>query len=297
MTSVDKRVLILQNARKLFLEQGYKSTSIQSIATESGISKGAIYLYFSSKDEILLAIFRMIEEKVWTEIERINQNLSLSAKEKYRQQIITFYNEILENLQFNQMMLSESGVELSEAFYNYAREYRYKLQIVQEQSIINIYGEDLRPWIGDIVISINGVMQEFDASIVLDGLKLVSENLAEYICEVTDILVLGVLKRKPAQLFKQENKKTREEFLKKIKQDKKDAVSELFSSIVEKAEKLKLSIEKKDSLDETLKLLKDALETKNLNKTLLKALLFNLVEFSQLKNLRLQLLELLDIRV
>ena len=51
--SLNKRLQILNSAKKLFLELGYKSTTIQSIATESGISKGAVYLYFKSKEAIL----------------------------------------------------------------------------------------------------------------------------------------------------------------------------------------------------------------------------------------------------
>ncbi|MCW9000303.1 MAG: TetR/AcrR family transcriptional regulator, partial [Kangiellaceae bacterium] len=206
---MDKKTKILTCAKQLFLEQGYKSTSIQTIANESGISKGAVYLYFNSKDEILLAIFRMLEEAVWQKVAEINSDPNLSAREKFRRQIVTFYNEILENLQFNQMMLNESGVELSEAFYNYAREYRYKLQNVQEQSLLNIYGESVRPWISDLVISINGIMQEFDASILLDNLELQSEQLADFVCHVADSIVAGLLETKPEPIFGDEARKIR----------------------------------------------------------------------------------------
>ena len=60
----DKRDRILESAKALFLEQGYQTTSIQSIADKAQISKGAIYIYFKSKQEILLAIlssFRRID--------------------------------------------------------------------------------------------------------------------------------------------------------------------------------------------------------------------------------------------
>ena len=41
---------ILTTASKLFLEKGYEKTSLQDIIRETGLSKGAIYHHFSSKD-------------------------------------------------------------------------------------------------------------------------------------------------------------------------------------------------------------------------------------------------------
>ena len=46
------RQQILQAAYALFLSQGYHGTSMRSIATQAGISLGAIYNHFESKEEI-----------------------------------------------------------------------------------------------------------------------------------------------------------------------------------------------------------------------------------------------------
>jgi len=51
-----KRDEILDAAEKLFFSQGYEQTTIQDIATASEFAKGTIYLYFSAKAEIYLAI-------------------------------------------------------------------------------------------------------------------------------------------------------------------------------------------------------------------------------------------------
>jgi len=49
----DVRALILEQAKKLFYEQGYGRITIRKIAREIGYSPATIYLYFKSKDEIL----------------------------------------------------------------------------------------------------------------------------------------------------------------------------------------------------------------------------------------------------
>ncbi len=47
---------ILQAAEDLFARKGYHETSMDDIVKESGLSKGAIYGYFDSKQEIFLAL-------------------------------------------------------------------------------------------------------------------------------------------------------------------------------------------------------------------------------------------------
>ena len=47
---------ILQSAAALFSQNGYHMTSMDDIVNESGLSKGAIYGYFKSKDDLFLAL-------------------------------------------------------------------------------------------------------------------------------------------------------------------------------------------------------------------------------------------------
>lgn len=50
---VESRKKIIETALKLFGTYGYVNTSIAQIAKEAGISKGLMYNYFNSKDELL----------------------------------------------------------------------------------------------------------------------------------------------------------------------------------------------------------------------------------------------------
>ena len=48
---------ILEAAQRLFLEKGYDNTTIQDIVNElGGLSKGAVYHHFKSKEEIMDAV-------------------------------------------------------------------------------------------------------------------------------------------------------------------------------------------------------------------------------------------------
>ena len=53
----ETEVLILDAARKVFLENGFDGTTMQMIANESGINKALLHYYFRSKDRLFEAVF------------------------------------------------------------------------------------------------------------------------------------------------------------------------------------------------------------------------------------------------
>ncbi|MBQ8039961.1 MAG: TetR/AcrR family transcriptional regulator [Lachnospiraceae bacterium] len=56
--SAQKRNLILENAKNVFVERGFKNVTMKDIIDASGISRGGLYLYFSSTKEIFLEVLK-----------------------------------------------------------------------------------------------------------------------------------------------------------------------------------------------------------------------------------------------
>ena len=52
----ERKALIIKHAFNVFSEKGYSNTTVDDIVKASGVSKGGIYTYFKSKEEIFLAI-------------------------------------------------------------------------------------------------------------------------------------------------------------------------------------------------------------------------------------------------
>ena len=66
----ERRAQLLGLARRAFAERSYDDVSIDDLAREAKISKGLLYHYFSSKDEVLQTVFR----ENWAELlERFEQ--------------------------------------------------------------------------------------------------------------------------------------------------------------------------------------------------------------------------------
>ena len=55
--SRDKRERILKAAVKVFARNGFHATRVSEVAKAAGVADGTIYLYFKSKDELLVSLF------------------------------------------------------------------------------------------------------------------------------------------------------------------------------------------------------------------------------------------------
>ena len=58
MRDPDKPQQIIEAAVRVFARKGYYNSRVSDIASEAGIAAGTIYLYFKTKDDILVTLFR-----------------------------------------------------------------------------------------------------------------------------------------------------------------------------------------------------------------------------------------------
>jgi AcrR family transcriptional regulator len=58
----DTRRKIYEAAMELFREKGFEPTTMRDIAAKAGVALGGAYYYFSSKDAIVLAFYREMQE-------------------------------------------------------------------------------------------------------------------------------------------------------------------------------------------------------------------------------------------
>ena len=76
---------ILDVASSLFLEKGYEHTSIQDIINNlGGLSKGAIYHHFKSKEEILIAVTERMTAESNHMLAQIRDASGINGREKLR---------------------------------------------------------------------------------------------------------------------------------------------------------------------------------------------------------------------
>jgi TetR/AcrR family fatty acid metabolism transcriptional regulator len=73
MRDPDKPQQIVDAALKVFARNGFYNSRVSDIAREAGIASGTIYLYFKTKDEILVTLFR---EKMAAWVARVRREIA-----------------------------------------------------------------------------------------------------------------------------------------------------------------------------------------------------------------------------
>ncbi|MCM1065336.1 MAG: TetR/AcrR family transcriptional regulator [Eubacterium sp.] len=61
--SIQKRRYILETARKVFMEKGFKRVTMKDIVEACDISRGGLYLYFESTSQIFLEVLKLEREE------------------------------------------------------------------------------------------------------------------------------------------------------------------------------------------------------------------------------------------
>jgi AcrR family transcriptional regulator len=69
--SEERKDQILDAASEVFAQKGVYETRMDDIVKESGLSKGTLYWYFKSKDEIILSIFERMFGREFQEIKNL----------------------------------------------------------------------------------------------------------------------------------------------------------------------------------------------------------------------------------
>ncbi|WP_300629030.1 TetR/AcrR family transcriptional regulator [uncultured Thomasclavelia sp.] len=124
---------ILEVSQRLFLEKGYDNTKIQDIADELGMTKGAIYHHFESKEEIMnkLGESMFIHNNPFEIVKKRND---LNGLEKMKLAIkLNQSNEQMVELTNQALPLLENPQILAKMFEsNYQNLLPYWLELIKE---------------------------------------------------------------------------------------------------------------------------------------------------------------------
>jgi AcrR family transcriptional regulator len=107
--SEETREAILSASLKLFAKHGFTSTSVDDIGRAAGVTKGAVYWHFKSKDDLFSAILARIRDR-WQEVIFRPVSARIGARERLEllfDSYQAFFGEAPETCLFLQRVLLE----------------------------------------------------------------------------------------------------------------------------------------------------------------------------------------------
>ncbi len=195
-----KEKVIIETAIKLFAKKGYSSTSVQEIAKECQMSKGAFYIYFKSKEALLLSVLHYYYERIFTRIQKIKTEHD-HPRDVYRMQLVVFFENILEHKEFITMQFNERSMPINEEIEAFAKKMRRTTLRLHIENIQNIYGKDIEPYSAELCFMINGMSDVYLELMILLHHSFDLQSLADHMLNRLDDLAKGMIKRNDQPLI------------------------------------------------------------------------------------------------
>jgi AcrR family transcriptional regulator len=92
--SAERKAQILDAAKISFAERGFSKTRMADIAQRSGLSKGALYLYFESKDAIILSLLEKVFEPELRDLKSL-----LESDQSAQERLLIYANRAADDIQ------------------------------------------------------------------------------------------------------------------------------------------------------------------------------------------------------
>jgi AcrR family transcriptional regulator len=139
--SAERRAQIIEAALACFVREGYNNTTMDDIVAESGLSKGSLYWYFKSKDDLFAAALMSVFVDVGQEaVAALEQCTTASGKMRAVARAATGFGRAAEGL-FNLFLefwaSSPRREEASQLWVGLLAEYKDVVVGIIEQGVEN----------------------------------------------------------------------------------------------------------------------------------------------------------------
>jgi AcrR family transcriptional regulator len=255
-----KKQLIMEKALELFAKQGFEATSIQQITEHCGISKGAFYLSFKSKDELILALVDHFMMQFTADIDYVVR--TTSDEQLLYQFYFTIFHSFQKHSDFAKVLIKEQtqtvNVELVEKTHYYNSLIEKDILVMVER----LYGEAVKETKYDLIYCIKGFMTTYSHLFLFFNVPIDLDLLSQSLVEKTNLLA-----EHTTLPF------ITDELLQMLEQPKKEEITKekLISLLDQKMEEIEEPIEK-----ESLSLLKEQIVTPSFSPAIVKGLLENI---------------------
>lgn len=179
---------ILSGAKSVFLRKGFHKVTMDDIARQTGLSKGALYLYFPSKEKLFMALMEhSVEARV-----KLTEEI-LKSKESSLNKIRNYVYSTLDYFQKDRdlimiMMMIERDA-LCAGLHKGIHEKAMQMMIKITQYITNVMKEGIKegslrkrdPY--KMALALAGMVQMFVMHALFYDIKLSPDQYTEFITE------------------------------------------------------------------------------------------------------------------
>lgn len=263
---MNKRTEIMNQAVHLFSLKSFHQTSVQEVADAVGISKGAFYKHFDSKENMFIEILKQYHEEITAEISEFQHAPGSNNKDVFKKKLAIEIERTLSNQEFFMMIFKDFTLTESGQLKSVFLELRQSTMILHKTILIDTYGVEIEPFLPDLVALLEGLMQQYIFVLVVEKKQVPIPKLVTFITSAIDAIV--------------DNLETMEPVLSEARSPA-ATLEEAFEQV---AHKIRRSEEYPDKLLASLDLLREQVAKKEAKEFLIEALLVYLKQHPSIKN-------------
>lgn len=185
----NRREEIIESAMKLFACDGYHTTSMQKIADRCGIAKSSLYNYFTSKEEIMLTIFKHYYQYFFDKIESVKENDHFTPREALIEHVSIQLEQFVEHKEFIQMQMREQIVRGNDEIHQFVFKMRAQMLNYYSMRLREAYGSQVEPYILDCVTMLTGIIKEYMFYLIFDQIDIDIKKMGYFIINRLDAIV------------------------------------------------------------------------------------------------------------
>ncbi|WP_164669358.1 TetR/AcrR family transcriptional regulator [Virgibacillus doumboii] len=174
---------LLDAAAQLFQKNGFHATSVADITKACGISKGAFYKHFDSKESMILELLQRYYDDMFKEADRFAEDLHQSPLLVLKRKITVELEKSIEYRSFFLALITdfpphEKG-QISE-FLNRIRKTHHQWH---KQALLDTFGPKVKSYLSDLAVIMEGIIHSYLMRIIWKAPALSLERLGDFIAE------------------------------------------------------------------------------------------------------------------
>ncbi|QTC40130.1 TetR/AcrR family transcriptional regulator [Bacillus sp. V3] len=201
---MDKRKAILETAVELFAEHGYNRTSMQQIADSIGISKGSLYSFFQSKEDLIISIYEHYQQLVFERAFVVGLDSNMAQEERLAKQFQVQFEGILEYKSYMKMHMRGETAKDSEKLAEMEHRMRGRLFSWLQHNLHRLYGDRIDPYKWDLMWMTQSIYSSYMMLLISTDSDLEPADLGNHIVRQIMILADDFFEGKSAPLLDDE---------------------------------------------------------------------------------------------
>lgn len=182
-----KQEVIIEVAQKCFNTQGVKYTSIDDIVKECKISKSTFYKYFSTKEDLVWEMLAYSSKKFSNSSILIDTDDTRTPYEKLKAKINLVLDYLKCNSSFNSHIIGEFLEIKGSSLIEIRDNLRSNIINCYKTPLILIYGEEINPFIWELIFVIDSLVHEFNLVMKINKRNISEEYIFEFITRQIDL--------------------------------------------------------------------------------------------------------------